>query len=410
MTSAHAANFVAAPVAAPAISVSIRRMGTIDELETTWRELERRADTDFFLTWDWIGCWLAETGGAPFVLTARAEGEIIALGLLLPARLHRHGVVNANALLLHHVGERDTDIITIEYNGFLVDRRYGAAGIRACLEFFERPQRDAPPCDELHLSGVSSDFLQLVPKDRWLVWDWAQKPSFRVDLAELRRNRTSYLDTLSANTRYQIRRSLRLYEKRGKLDVAPARDVAEAERYLEEMKELHEAYWRGRNLRGGFSYPFYERFHRALVRACIPRGTVELIKVTAGEHIIGYVYNFLHGGRSYAYMTGFRYESDPKLKPGLISHYLCIERHLAAGTDIYDFLAGDHRYKSNLGVRGPDMLFIILQRPIAILRLEHALRRCKGRAVAISQALRSIAGRTRAAPAAQAAREAAPES
>ena len=49
----------------------------------------------------------------------------------------------------------------------------------------------------------------------------------------------SPLDCLSANTRQQIRRSMRLYEKRGQLDIARARDVPEAMSFLDGLKELH---------------------------------------------------------------------------------------------------------------------------------------------------------------------------
>ena len=44
-----------------------------------------------------------------------------------------------------------------------------------------------------------------------------RKPSWRVNLAPIRADGKQYLDCLSANTRQQIRRAMRLYEKRGPL-------------------------------------------------------------------------------------------------------------------------------------------------------------------------------------------------
>ncbi|MBV8573907.1 MAG: GNAT family N-acetyltransferase, partial [Acetobacteraceae bacterium] len=67
----------------------------------------------------------------------------------------------------------------------------------------------------------------------------------------------------------------------------------------------------------------------------------------------------------------------PKLKPGLVSHYLCIEHHLQRGGHTYDFMAGDARYKASLGEPGPEMLHLIVQRPTITLRTELALRRTK---------------------------------
>ena len=77
--------------------------------------------------------------------------------------------------------------------------------------------------------------------------------------------------------------------------------------------------------------------------------------------------------------TGFRYESDPRLKPGLVSHCLCINRHLDDGSDVYDFMAGDARYKANLGEPGPDMIYLLAERPTWPLQLESALHGAKRR-------------------------------
>ena len=122
---------------------------------------------------------------------------------------------------------------------------------------------------------------------------------------------------------------------------------------------------------------FYGEFHAHCSPSCLPRGTAELVRVAAGDKIIGYVYNFIYNGWVCAYQTGLEYGSDPKLKPGLVAHYLCIERHLSEGAHCYDFLAGDSRYKRSFGTPGPDMLELVLQRPIAKLRIESALREVK---------------------------------
>ena len=42
---------------------------------------------------------------------------------------------------------------------------------------------------------------------------------------------------------------------------------------------------------------------------------------------------------------------------------------------IYDFLAGETRYKGNLGKPGPDFVYLLIQRPTAMTRAEAALRR-----------------------------------
>jgi CelD/BcsL family acetyltransferase involved in cellulose biosynthesis len=201
-----------------------------------------------------------------------------------------------------------------------------------------------------------------------------RKPSWRVELAPLRAAGTSYLDSLSANTRQQIRRSIRLYERRGPLTATRARDAHEALAFLDELKILHQRYWTGRGEPGGFAYPFFERFQRRLIATSLADGALELVRIACGPAAIGYVYNLVHAGRVMAYQTGIDYEDDAKLKPGLVSHALCIQMHLDEGAEVYDFMAGAARYKASMATRGPDMVYCVLERPTLPLRLEQALR------------------------------------
>jgi hypothetical protein len=87
----------------------------------------------------------------------------------------------------------------------------------------------------------------------------------------------------------------------------------------------------------------------------------------------------VRGGWIGSYLSGFAYEGDNKVKPGLVSFYLYIEHKLKTGGEIFDFLAGDHRYKMSLGQPGPDMYWFRVQEPRWQLRLEDGLRWMKQR-------------------------------
>ena len=76
---------------------------------------------------------------------------------------------------------------------------------------------------------------------------------------------------------------------------------------------------------------------------------VDLLRVTAGSTVVGYLLNFNHAGQVSAYQSGFDYAAaGPHQKPGLTCHYLAIEDYRAAGAVTYDFLAGPDRYKQSL--------------------------------------------------------------
>ena len=161
-----------------------------------------------------------------------------------------------------------------------------------------------------------------------------------------------WLASLSANARYQIRRSNRRLAERGggALAIAAAADVAEALAWLEALMALHGETWRRRGQPGAFADPFAVRFHRALVARFFARGELDLLRITAGSGmVVGYLYNFRRNGRIYAYQSGFcQAEEGSHEKPGLSCHALAVARALAAGDAAYDFLAGAHRYKLSL--------------------------------------------------------------
>ena len=346
-----------------------------DDLALLWRDLEARADVAFFLSWDWMGAWVAELDAPPLVLVGEASGALVLLGLLVP-RLRREaaGAIRVRGLHLHATGRPEIDVIAHEYNGFLVDRTWAGRAEAEAVAWLLGRQIGEHRADELHVKDiVAARGAALVPPGA-LVRELSRKPSWRVDLDAVRASGKPYLDTLSANTRQQIRRAMRLYEERGPLSATPAPDAGTALAWLDALAVLHQSQWQARGAPGGFAFPFFTRFQQRLVAACVPRGTAELVRVSAGGQAIGYVYNLMLRGRVLAFVTGFQAEEDARLKPGLVSHALCIQRHADAGARLYDFMAGDYRYKANLGQPGPELTYLLLQHPTPMTRAERVAR------------------------------------
>lgn len=367
-------------MAAHDLTIAIEPLnGDTAALAAAWRALEVRADRSFFLSWDWIGCWLKTAQPEALLLSAHQGGQIVALALLSPARLRRHCVIRPRALLLHQTGDTAQDAISIEYNGILVDRTVAAEAIAACLDFLCNARAPSlPPWDELHGAGVTAEFADAARRTGLHAHIIAQSGSWRVDLDAVRASGRRYLDQLSPNTRQQIRRAMRLYAAHGPLVATAPRSAAEAAQFFTELTLLSRRTWERRGQRNEFALPVVQRFHANLIAAASLRGGVEILRIAAGEHLLGYLYNFVDRGHVYNYQSGFAYADDPRLKPGLVAHVLAIERHLAAGAHVYDFMAGTQRYKRSLGRAGPEIVHIALQRRTPLLRAENALRRIKG--------------------------------
>lgn len=367
----------------------------LDTLGPRWRALEARADGSFFQGWTWVGCLAERRFPDPVLLEAREGGRTVGLALFN----RRRGPLGAEALWLGESGDPALDAVFVEYNGPLLERGHEALA-RACLDAaLHAPEANPHPGPaparvpgglsrtvttdsrggawrrfwgrRVVLDGVGDALFDaaraagIVHKRRY------SRPAPCVDL----RAPGSFLDGLSRNTRYQLRRSARQYEARGVLRVRRADTAEEALAYLDALRVLHQAAWRARGQPGVLDSEAALSFHRALVARGVDRGEVDLLRVTAGEAVLGYLYNFRHRGRVLSYQSGFDYAgAGPHQKPGLTCHHLAIEMYRAEGAAVYDFLAGPDRYKLSLGGPGPTLHWVDLVPRRSVLGLAARVR------------------------------------
>lgn len=366
------------PSAEIQIQVDIIPLQEETHLASIWSNLEARADRSFFLSWTWISSWLQTIDCRPELIMARRCGEIVGLGLVHARLKTRHRLLPIWTVYLHQTGDDDQDVITIEYNDILADRRYRDDIRNACLRFLlDHGECCGQEAAEVLLGGIDAALKSSVKGLGRPVYERATAGSAFVDLKAKRSDGVPFLETLKTTTARRIRRSMALYRERGPLELKVAADLNEALEFFDRCGELHQTRWTARGRPGAFAYPFYVAFHRRLIKTALPLGQVELARISVAGEPIGYLYNFLDHRRVYYYFSGFRFEDDNRLKPGLVCHTLCIERHLARNMDVYDFMAGDQRYKLELGQPGPEIVSLAVQRPNWMLAAERPLRRLK---------------------------------
>ncbi len=341
------------------LAVTLHPVTDWTALGERWRALEARADGSFFQGWSWIGCLGPERYDDPVLLEAQRGGRTVALGLFN----RRRGWL-FDTLWLHETGDPRSDAVFIEHNGLLIDAASGAVAddtLRACLA---AARHGALPGAwrgrRLILSGVDAAHLRAAAAIG-AVSRLTTRVAPALDLAALPRDGLGHEDVLSANTRAQLRRSLRAYAALGALAIRRAADTAEAHRFLDALARLHQATWQRRGRAGAFADPHFARFHHALIDRALPRGEVELWRVSAGPAEIGYLYNFQYRGRVLAYQSGFDYAvADRRAKPGLTCHHLAIGQGLAENRTYYDFMAGDDRYKRSLANAASTLYWLVV--------------------------------------------------
>nr|WP_294516255.1 GNAT family N-acetyltransferase [uncultured Rhodopila sp.] len=318
--------------------VRISGVDDFDALGRRWRELEQRADCSFFQSWSWYGCLAAERFPDPLLVEATEGGRTVALALFNRVR-HRFALPD---LYLGECGRPELDCPYVEQNGVLAEAGRAEALNFACL-------KAVAPRHRLILSGIDRTTLVAARRAADMVWVRRAQPSPMADLAALRRSGSGYLAACSANTRAQIRRSARFYERLGEITAQRADTVPDALGMLDELERLHQAAWTARGQPGSFASPFFRRFHAALIAEALPRGEVTLLRVSCGTASIGVLYNFSFRQHMCAYQSGFNYRPEKgSAKPGLTCHGTAIQDALDRGFDVYDFLAGDDRYKRSL--------------------------------------------------------------
>jgi CelD/BcsL family acetyltransferase involved in cellulose biosynthesis len=361
----------------PPVQISLRqqKLPEISALEVEWRTLEAVARPSFFTSWHWIGTLLhaVPEDGRPSLLRGVANGKTIAL-CLLGARLIRRrlGLIRCRTLYINETGDPEHDL-TIEHNGLLVATRYEQAVNRALIEWFLENDTDA---DELQISGSVHRLPALLVEERGLARIEVGKPWFYMELDRLRSSGGDLSCALSRNARQQLRRAIRDYEKSGELTLTRPTDLADAQCFFSDLKELHCATWRNRGKRHAFDRAFFEPFHRSLIERNLSEGTVELVRAAAGPRTIGYLYNFRLGEVVYAYQSGFSYE-ERESRPGAVAHALAIRDAYRSGAGTYDFLAGRNRLKESFSTHSRLMYWQLIQRPRFDLQIENSARRLK---------------------------------
>ena len=360
----------------PPVSVSLDKIPPLAELAALWQELESRAKPSFFLTWSWIGNWLTSIErhrAQGWLLSARRQGTLVGLAVVFEAPIRRRLLPMGRAAFVNETGIAEFDALCIEHNDFLMDARWQAA-VREAM--FDRLCAAGSNWREVHLQRASVEVDASARKLPSSVYRQGQvRDSCLVDLLRVRERGGDYLGMLGAGRRAHIRRCLRAYAAVGPLTLTEAPDVPTALAFLDRLIVLHDKRWLDRGAASEFSTPFCRAFHERLVRDALPRGEIQLLRLTAGRQDLGYLYSFVHEGQVCFYQSGYAYDLlDPKYSPGLVTLVMAIQHNAAKGMAAFDFLAGNQAYKAALATNRAEMVSWTLQRRSALSTAEMAIR------------------------------------
>ncbi len=344
-------------------------------LKETWCELEQQANPSFFLSWLWIGTWLEIFVDDFVIIEARKQNRTVGLGIFVQRSDKLFCVPFKNKLYLHRTGIPTRDQIWIEYNDFLLDAD-DEESIRSSM--FECLAYGVNTRDAIVIGASDENKFKCINHlglKRRKIWE---TNNYALNLDYLRANNQSVLEFLSRNARYQIQRSMRKYEEIGDITLEKACSISHAREMLEIAKPLHLARWNGENDRSGFGNDDFITFHERLIEKGIASGAVELYHIKAGDETLSIMYNFRHDNHIYFYLCAINYcHKSTQFKPGLVSHYLLINKALEEGINSYDFMGGHARYKETFSNTRGELSVIQYEHANSLLVLEQAFRDTK---------------------------------
>lgn len=362
--------------------VRLESLPSLDELGVRWRELERRSRCSFFISWRWIGPWLALIAPLRYarLLSVFQDERRVAMGVITQRR--RFLGLGPLHMRLHEVGDKVLDNLTIEYNGLVCEDGHEREALAAVLDHLARNDKRWLT---LYLPGMEVDN---VPFERIRSLDMGMRsrkhPAHYIDLAELRDSGNGYLPAvLSSKARAAVRRTARKLQMGfGELSIAVAASAEEKLAFFQSMVQLHESHWSEEEQEhGAFGNPRILRFHERLIVESDAGDGAQLIRVNAGDQTVGYVYNLIWRDTSYFYQAGIDYKRFGDCgSPGLLLLTHAVEHALANGMARFELMAGDSAYKRTLGMAESKMVWLSLDRNGWASALRRAWWRLQGQA------------------------------
>ena len=352
------------------ITVTREKISNPGSLEETWMELQSDSECKFFLSWHWIGPWLEQIVNFADVYLIRIVQGDKTIGLCTFLDIKKWNYFYRSRNIYFNEFPAHPYNMVIEYNSPLLRKGYESSATRALLNWFVSECSD---WEEINLNAIDakSGFYKYLNSELLCRLEITPLRHEQVNIFNRGNSGGSIDNYLSSNRRYQLRRTMRMYEKEhnSPVEFHVAENSEEALAYFREMGVLHTAYWKSKGRAGSFANSLWVNFHEKIISSPSSSRFVRIIKFCCGDYTIGYLYNFLWRDEMMNVQSGFHYSRDAKFKPGYIAHYLAMGYALENGCHSYNYLAGDAQYKRSLSNHKDNLVWLRIRKPLLKFRI-----------------------------------------
>lgn len=301
-----------------------------------WNTLHARCEASIFLTPQWSRAWIETIGrdADPLVFEVFIDGDSVAI---LPACTRRsRGVVWLELIGAAQSAGDHLDLLALA--------KFENAAIEALLGHFENSPNGF---DGLWLANLRAN-SRFATK----LLDWSSRRGFvglennrqQLPFIDLPDSFDAYLQTLSSNMRYHIRRRKREADRAG-AKMRKVRSPDEVALLIDEFLNLHQSRWQRDGKPGAFDGREKRRFLELFCKQAAQLGWLRGYVLDHNGQSLGALIAFHLQRRGYFYQMGWT-ASKAVASPGALLLSDAIEQAVAEKLTVFDFLQGSEPYKS----------------------------------------------------------------
>jgi len=298
-----------------------------------------RAD-NIFLSPAWQRSWLGSIDEFPQLVVFKRENHIVGYTLIGYRRpIKRLPVYVA---LLNRSGQSQQDQVWIEFNNIISSQADRSSCIHALLKHVFDTKMNCRLT--VSMCDTSDEWLKAAQKHK-IKTHLEVTPGYRLEMGN--KHTASIINQFSSNTRSQIRRALKKATVRyGSVTVTEANSENNTV-FLQALGEFHKKRWGQTTQGSGFDNNYFLTHHNTLITHYFT--STAILKIEAGNTILGYGYYLIVDNTVYFYCSGINYDvANNHLKPGYILHYMAAMHFAEKGFCTYDFMGGESQYKASL--------------------------------------------------------------
>ncbi len=313
------------------------------KLEPFWnRLLQESASDNIFLTWEWISNWwdVYGEGRELRIMVARDEKD----SLIAIAPLYRVSGKVMKSVVVREIRFIGTGgDVSPDYLDIIIKRGMEETVIEALVRYLRTDREwDVASLTDIRTDSPNLNLLKNLASNSGLMV--RTKPCAVCPYIKLPSSWGEYLDGLSANMRYNVKRRMRNLEKAFVARYFVWQDTETLDSAMKLLAALHLRRWEEKGTSRSFSTPQYNVFHQAVARDFAIKGWLHLSCLELDSEIVGMFYDYRYGSKIYYYQAGFDPEFS-RYSPGLALRAHVIRGAIEEGLSEVDLLKGGHDFK-----------------------------------------------------------------